>query len=89
MSARKSSPIGKLALIACAVLFCALTAVVTATWNAAAPSESFDLVIANGRVMDPESGLDANRNIGLRAGKIVAISEKALSGKTDHRHKRL
>ena len=72
----------KLALIACAVLFCALTTVVTATWNAAAPSESFDLVIANGRVMDPESGLDANRNIGLRAGKIVAISEKALSGKT-------
>jgi N-acyl-D-aspartate/D-glutamate deacylase len=44
--------------------------------------QSYDVVIANGRVMDPESGLDANRDIGLRAGKIVAISEKPLSGKT-------
>ena len=38
--------------------------------------QSYDVVITNGRVMDPESGLDANRNIGLRAGKIAAISEK-------------
>src|SRR4051812_45301175 len=44
--------------------------------------QSYDVVITNGRVMDPESGLDANRNIGLRAGKIAAISEKPLSGKT-------
>jgi len=34
--------------------------------------ESYDVVIANGRVMDPESGLDAVRNVGIIAGKIQA-----------------
>jgi N-acyl-D-glutamate deacylase len=38
------------------------------------------LVLANGRVMDPESGLDAIRNVGIRDGKIVAISEGELEG---------
>ena len=40
---------------------------------ASAQAESYDLVIANGRVMDPESGLDAVRNVGIRGGKIAAI----------------
>src|SRR5690348_8672898 len=44
-------------------------------------AETFDLVIANGRVMDPESGLDATRNLGIRDGKIAAISSSALQGK--------
>ena len=30
---------------------------------------TYDLVIANGRVMDPESGLDTVRNVGVRAGR--------------------
>jgi N-acyl-D-aspartate/D-glutamate deacylase len=42
----------------------------------------YDLVIANGRVMDPESGLDAVRNVGISGGKIRAISTGALQGKT-------
>ena len=42
---------------------------------------SYELVIANGRVMDPESGLDAVRNVGIRGGKIGAISSGALKGK--------
>ncbi len=41
----------------------------------------FDLVLANGRVMDPESNLDAVRNIGIRAGKIAAISARPLRGR--------
>ena len=41
----------------------------------------FDLVIANGRVMDPASGLDAGRAVGVRSGQIVAISETPLAGK--------
>jgi N-acyl-D-aspartate/D-glutamate deacylase len=45
-----------------------------------AQSEVFDVVIANGRVMDPESGLDAVRNVGIRSGKIRAISAGALQG---------
>ncbi|MFT5468599.1 MAG: N-acyl-D-aspartate/D-glutamate deacylase [Verrucomicrobiales bacterium] len=39
-----------------------------------------DLVLRGGRVMDPESGLDAIREIGVRDGKIVAISETPLVG---------
>jgi dihydroorotase len=39
----------------------------------------FDLVINNGRVLDPESGLDAVRHIGIKAGKITAISPTPLS----------
>jgi N-acyl-D-aspartate/D-glutamate deacylase len=42
---------------------------------------AFDVVISGGRVMDPESGLDAVRNVGIRAGKIVEISEGPLHGK--------
>jgi len=41
----------------------------------------YDLVIANGRVMDPESGLDAVRNVGVTVGKIKAISAGPLKGK--------
>jgi N-acyl-D-aspartate/D-glutamate deacylase len=41
----------------------------------------YDLVIANGRVIDPESGLDGVRNIGVNGKTIAAISESSLSGK--------
>jgi hypothetical protein len=42
---------------------------------------SFDCVIANGRVIDPESKLDAVRHVGIRDGKIAAVSEQPLRGK--------
>jgi len=45
-------------------------------------AQVFDVVIANGRVMDPSSGLDAVRQIGVRDGKIAAISTDALRGRT-------
>jgi N-acyl-D-aspartate/D-glutamate deacylase len=41
---------------------------------------SYDLVIANGRVIDPESKLDAVRNVGIDAGRIQTISESPLHG---------
>jgi dihydroorotase len=44
-------------------------------------AETYDLVIANGRVMDPESGLDVVRNVGILSGKIAAISSGQLEGK--------
>ena len=50
---------------------------------ACAPKSSvlkYDIVIYAGRVMDPESGLDAVRNIGISDGKIEAISEDKLEG---------
>ena len=44
------------------------------------PEPVYDLVVANGRVMDPESGLDAVRHVGVRGGTIAAMSESALPG---------
>ena len=43
-------------------------------------AEPIELVIANGRVMDPETELDAVRNVGIAGGQIVAISEGPLEG---------
>jgi N-acyl-D-aspartate/D-glutamate deacylase len=48
----------------------------------AQPSVPYDLVIAGGRLMDPESGLDAVRHIGIRDGKVAAVSERPLIGRT-------
>jgi len=42
----------------------------------------FDIVLAGGRVMDPESGLDAVRYVGLRGDRVAAISDRPLEGKT-------
>jgi dihydroorotase len=44
-------------------------------------AQNVDLVIANGRVMDPESGLDAVRNIGIDGRKVVSISTDKLTGR--------
>jgi len=41
----------------------------------------YDRVIINGRVMDPESGLDAPRSIGIRGTSIAAVSTTPLLGK--------
>lgn len=45
-----------------------------------APSATYDLVIANGRVMDPESGLDSVRHVGVREGRVEALSSTPLRG---------
>jgi N-acyl-D-aspartate/D-glutamate deacylase len=42
--------------------------------------EAYDLVIANGRVIDPETKLDATRHIGVTGGSIAAISNRPLTG---------
>jgi N-acyl-D-aspartate/D-glutamate deacylase len=44
------------------------------------PASTYDLVIANGRVMDPESSLDDVRHVGIRDGKIAALSTTPLAG---------
>jgi len=46
-----------------------------------ARAQQYDVVLAGGRVMDPETGLDAVRNVGIRDGKIVRISPEELSGR--------
>ena len=42
--------------------------------------ETYDIVLTGGRVMDPETGLDAVRNVGIRDDRIIEISEEALAG---------
>ena len=53
-------------------------ALVLGSW---APEGEYDLVILHGRVIDPETKLDAVRSIGLRGGRIAAISARELKGK--------
>jgi N-acyl-D-aspartate/D-glutamate deacylase len=48
---------------------------------ALASAQSYDTVLTGGRVMDPETGLDAVRNVGIRDGSIVRISAEPLNGK--------
>jgi N-acyl-D-aspartate/D-glutamate deacylase len=74
-------------MAAAAVL--AITGFVVVPFRAASSSllvppqtETYDVVIASGRVMDPESGLDDVRNVGIRGGKIRAVSESTLVGKS-------
>ncbi len=46
------------------------------------PNEAgpYDLVIRGGRVMDPETGFDAVADVGVKDGRIAAISEAPLEG---------
>jgi N-acyl-D-aspartate/D-glutamate deacylase len=42
--------------------------------------QQYDLVIEGGRVMDPETGLDGVRNVGIRDGKIARVSADTMNG---------
>ncbi|MGA2345090.1 MAG: amidohydrolase family protein [Candidatus Sulfotelmatobacter sp.] len=46
-----------------------------------ATAQQYDVVVEGGRVMDPETGLDAVRNVGIREGRIASISTAPLSGR--------
>jgi N-acyl-D-aspartate/D-glutamate deacylase len=50
---------------------------------------SYDVAILNGRVVDPESNLDAVRNIGITKGTIQAITTEKLQGRTAIEARRL
>ncbi len=57
---------------------CVLTAV-SLTLGAQQPA--FDLVILGGRVIDPETNLDAVRHLGIAGGRIAAVSTEPLTGR--------
>ena len=46
-----------------------------------AAKDGYDLVILNGRVMDPETNFDEVRNVGIIGDKIVAITQEDIRGK--------
>src|SRR6266478_1818959 len=43
--------------------------------------EQFDLVLVGGRVLDPETALDAKRNVGIRGGRIAALTAQPLAAR--------
>lgn len=56
-------------------------ALVLSFGTAAAAAQTYDLVLQGGRVMDPESGMDAVMNVGILNGSIAAISAEPLEGR--------
>src|ERR1700722_3119049 len=77
------------ALTAIVVMRARTTGPLDAAGESQVSGSGYDIVIANGRVMDPESGLDAVRNVGISGGKIRAISVEPLKATTVLDAKRL
>ena len=69
-----------LLMLAGACVWSACSGGETAPLAPAAAVQSYDLVIAGGRVIDPESGLDAVRHVGIRDGAVAALSDAPLEG---------
>ncbi|MCP3963800.1 MAG: hydrolase, partial [bacterium] len=57
-----------------------VSAAVLLTLVVPALAEGHDIVILNGRVMDPETGFDAVANVGIDNGWITAITSEAIEG---------
>ncbi|MEO8140854.1 MAG: amidohydrolase family protein, partial [Gemmatimonadota bacterium] len=57
------------------------TVAMTGTRTSPEGALTHDIVILHGRVMDPASGLDAVRSVGITGGKIRAISAQSLQGR--------
>jgi N-acyl-D-aspartate/D-glutamate deacylase len=71
------------------LFICAASVLLATGCNNGGAQEPFDVVIMNGRVMDPETNFDAVRNVGIRDGRIITITEGAIAGSetidaTDH-----
>ena len=45
--------------------------------------QTYDIVLHNGRVMDPASGLDAVRDVGIKGNRIAAVTKARLKGRTE------
>ena len=58
-----------------------VTVAMSAAVTAAATAQSYDTVILNGRVMDPETKFDGVRNVGIKDGRIAKITEEKITGK--------
>jgi len=77
------SPITKVRILLCA--FCASCAFLWLPVPSTFSSKDklvYDVVIMNGRVIDPESRMDAVRNVGILGGIVKAITTETLSGRT-------
>lgn len=62
-------------------LFSRIVFVLLASYASTCLAEDYDIVLLNGRVMDPETRLDAKRNVGIKDGVIVAITKDKITGR--------
>ena len=51
------------------------------TFGLASRAQELDIVFLGGRVIDPETGLDATRNVGIAGGTIAALTEVDIRGR--------
>jgi len=58
-----------------------LFALALSACSPAPDSQAYDLVILTGRVMDPETMLDAAMNVGVKDGTIAIITKDTITGK--------
>ena len=63
-------------IIRSATLICALF-----SFTELAAAQDFDLVILNGRAMDPETKYDDIANVGVKDGRIAVITKDKITGK--------
>ena len=59
------------------------TLLMSVIWAVPTFAQDYDLVINNGRVMDPETLYDDIANVGIKDGRIVAISQGCTYGYRD------
>lgn len=64
------------------IVACALIMSITIAQSAGSAPRMSDVVVVNGRVMDPESGLDAVRNVGILGDSIKIITTEKIEGRT-------
>lgn len=70
---RRSRAVSRHRRVAALALFAALQSI-------GVPAAGFDLVLLGGRVIDPETGLDAVRNVGIDGDRIAAITPDPIRG---------
>ena len=82
MSRRRSIATALVTLVTATTPIATAVAILAIAPSFATAQEAYDVVIRGGRVMDPETGLDAVRNVGIRGQTVAAITEEELVGET-------
>jgi N-acyl-D-aspartate/D-glutamate deacylase len=62
--------------------YCCIVACGDTARDTPGDTTAYDIVLNGGRVIDPESGLDAIRNVGIAGGSIAEISTEPMQGST-------
>ncbi len=70
-------PTEKFVRIVAVLITLAMSTIITTAMMA----QSYDTVILNGRVMDPETRFDGVRNVGIKDGRIAKITKEKITGK--------